>query len=207
MKGHRIRFLSVIATFMLISSILSSQALAVARSSKYLDAYGTYVSPVGNGKIVITIDVDALRSMTKIGATTIILYGSKDGKNFTVAKSYNYQDYPIMMSSGKHYYEDLFTYYGTVGYSYYVTGIEKNRNNAHFNFNPKYRYCPEFQNDYGEPISSNIAQILFDKNFSTLAVQLEGIDGDSRFLVLNASNREDALSQYAYLLDAKELKF
>lgn len=123
MKGHRIRFLSVIATFMLISSILSSQALAVARSSKYLDAYGTYVSPVGNGKIVITIDVDALRSMTKIGATTIILYGSKDGKNFTVAKSYNYQDYPIMMSSGKHYYEDLFTYYGTVGYSYYVTAF------------------------------------------------------------------------------------
>ena len=115
MKGHRIRFLSVIATFMLISSILSSQALAVARSSKYLDAYGTYVSPVGNGKIVITIDVDALRSMTKIGATTIILYGSKDGKNFT--------DYPIMMSSGKHYYEDLFTYYGTVGYSYYVTAF------------------------------------------------------------------------------------
>lgn len=55
MKGHKIRFLSVIATFMLISSILSSQALAVARSSKYLDAYGTYVSPVGNGKIVITI--------------------------------------------------------------------------------------------------------------------------------------------------------
>lgn len=50
MKGHKIRFLSVIATFMLISSILSSQALAVARSSKYLDAYGTYVSPVGNGK-------------------------------------------------------------------------------------------------------------------------------------------------------------
>ena len=62
MKGPKIRFLSVIATFMLISSILSSQALAVARSSKYLDAYGTYVSPVGNGKIVITIDVDALRS-------------------------------------------------------------------------------------------------------------------------------------------------
>lgn len=43
MKEHKIRFLSVIATFMLISSILSSQALAVARSSKYLDAYGTYV--------------------------------------------------------------------------------------------------------------------------------------------------------------------
>lgn len=28
-----------------------------------------------------------------------------------------------MMSSGKHYYEDLFTYYGTVGYSYYVTAF------------------------------------------------------------------------------------
>lgn len=51
MKGRKIRFLSVIATFMLISSILSSQALAVARSSKYLDAYGTYVSPVEMEKL------------------------------------------------------------------------------------------------------------------------------------------------------------
>lgn len=108
------------------------------------------------------------------------------------------------------YYDSSLNYDSFQG-TFYISdigGIEKNRNNAHFNFNPKYRYCPEFQNDYGEPISSNIAQILFDKNFSTLAVQLEGIDGDSsRFLVLNASNREDALSQYAYLLDAKELKF
>ena len=107
------------------------------------------------------------------------------------------------------YYDSSLNYDSFQG-TFYISdigGIEKNRNNAHFNFNPKYRYCHEFQNDYGEPISSNIAQILFDKNFSTLAVQLEGIDGDSRFLVLNASNREDALSQYAYLLDAKELKF
>ena len=62
-------------------------------------------------------------SYSEIADVLKILYGSKDGKNFTVSKSYNYQDYPIMMSSGKHYYEDLFTYYGTVGYSYYVTAF------------------------------------------------------------------------------------
>lgn len=190
MKGHRIRFLSVIATFMLISSILSSQALAVARSSKYLDAYGTYVSPVGNGKIVITIDVDRGQ---------IVEYSTVDSEISI--------EHEIVIEGI--YYDSSLNYDSFQG-TFYISdigGIEKNRNNAHFNFNPKYRYCPEFQNDYGEPISSNIAQILFDKNFSTLAVQLEGIDGDSRFLVLNASNREDALSQYAYLLDAKELKF
>ena len=61
--------------------------------------------------------------------------------------------------------------------------------------------------NYGEPIGSGIAQIFFNKNFSVLAVQLAGTNGDSsRFLVLNAADREDALSQYTALLESKELK-
>ena len=88
-----------------------------------------------------------------------------------------------------------------------IEGIGKNLNNVHFDFNPQYRYCPIFYNDYGEPIGSGIAQILFDKNFSVLAVQLAGTNGDSsRFLVLNAADRKDALSQYTALLESKELK-
>ena len=88
-----------------------------------------------------------------------------------------------------------------------IEGIGKNLNNVHFDFNPQYRYCPIFYNDYGEPIGSGIAQIFFDKNFSVLAVQLTGTNGDSsRFLVLNAADRKDALSQYTALLESKELK-
>lgn len=73
-----------------------------------------------SGKVVITVDVDALHTMTKIGATKIYLYESSDGKNFNLVRTYRYEDYPIMMSSGKHYYQDLFTYYGTAGYSYHA---------------------------------------------------------------------------------------
>ena len=85
-----------------------------------MDAYGVYLTPVGSGKVVITVDVDALHTMTKIGATKIYLYESSDGKNFNLVRTYRYEDYPIMMSSGKHYYQDLFTYYGTAGYSYHA---------------------------------------------------------------------------------------
>lgn len=46
-----------------------------------------------------------------------------------------------------------------------IEGIGKNLNNVHFDFNPRYRYCPVFYNDYGEPIGSGIAQIFFNKNF------------------------------------------
>ena len=42
-----------------------------------------------------------------------------------------------------------------------IEGIGKNLNNVHFDFNPQYRYCPVFYNDYGEPIGSGIAQIFF----------------------------------------------
>ena len=67
------------------------------------------------------------------------------------------------------YYDSSLNYDSFQG-TFYISdigGIEKNRNNAHFNFNPKYRYCPEFQNDYGEPISSNIAQILIAQTKNT----------------------------------------
>lgn len=107
------------------------------------------------------------------------------------------------------YYDSAFGHDSFQGTFYIsdIEGIGKNLNNVHFDFNPQYRYCPVFYNDYGELIGSGIAQIFFDKNFSVLAVQLAGTSGDSsRFLVLNAADREDALSQYTALLESKELK-
>ncbi len=100
-----------------------------------------------------------------------------------------------------------------------VEGIGKNEDNADFNFNPKYRYCPVFLDDYGQPSSSQVAQILFDKGFRTLSVQFtsqgsedeNGIhtttsDASSHFLVVNAPDREAALSQYTSLLEEKSFR-
>ncbi len=111
-------------TLILIASvllILQCSVMASARSSDYLDAYGVYLTPVSGGKIVFTADVNALRTMTKVGVTKLYLYESRDGETFYFKKSYCYEDYPIMMGSGLYYYEDIITYNGTPGYKYYAT--------------------------------------------------------------------------------------
>lgn len=90
--------------------ILQCSVIASARSSDYLDAYGVYLTPQSGGKIVFTADVNALRDMTKVGVTRLHLYESKNGEDFYLKKSYFYEDYPIMMSSGLYYYKDIITY-------------------------------------------------------------------------------------------------
>lgn len=88
-----------------IMLILQCSVIASARSSDYLDAYGVYLTPQSGGKIVFTADVNALRDMTKVGVTRLHLYESKNGEDFYLKKSYFYEDYPIMMSSGLYYYK------------------------------------------------------------------------------------------------------
>ena len=76
MKAPKTRIFQTAIIVTILSCMLCSYAsAATARSSKYLDAYGVYLTPVGSGKVVITVDVDALHTMTKIGATKIyVLY-------------------------------------------------------------------------------------------------------------------------------------
>lgn len=58
--------------------------------------------------------------MTEIGANTIYIYESKDGRNFSCVKTYESSDYPELVGSGTVYYEDAVRYKGTVGYYYYA---------------------------------------------------------------------------------------
>ena len=111
-----------LSTVFLVSVLLILQcsAMALARSSDYLDAYGVYLTPVSGGKIVFTADVNALRAMTKVGVTILYIYESKNGLEFLFKKCYRYEDYPIMMGAGYYHYEDIITYEGTPGYKYYA---------------------------------------------------------------------------------------
>lgn len=121
MKKNIRYILSHIVLVVLIASSLLCISVS-ARSSDYLDAYGIVLTQKTGGRIVISVDVDALREMTMIGASRIYLYESSDGKNFSVVKTYDYEDYPSMMDSGRHFYKDVATYYGTPGYQYYAVG-------------------------------------------------------------------------------------
>lgn len=95
--------------------------VALARSSAYLNSYRATVTAKSGGKMVVTVDVTGVGTMTEIGATTIYIYESPDNKSFTRVATYEHTDYPEMMGSGTHYYEDPVTYPGTPGYYYFAS--------------------------------------------------------------------------------------
>lgn len=98
-------------------SALSCNA-ALARSSAYLNSYRATVTAKSGGKMVVTVDVSGVGTMTEIGATTIYIYESEDNKSFTRVATYEHTDYPEMMGSGTIYYKDAITHNGQVGYYY-----------------------------------------------------------------------------------------
>lgn len=130
MKKRSLRFLSSLLLLCMISSLFCAFAAAAGdtgdtssgdnRSSLYLDSYMAAVTPVANGKLVISVDVSARRNCTQLGSDDIYLYESTDGVTFHLVRHYEYQDYPDMMGSGWDYCDDPVTYQGTVGRYYFA---------------------------------------------------------------------------------------
>lgn len=131
MKKRSTRFLSRLLLLCMVTSLFCVFAAAANdtgdtssggnRSSLYLDDYMAAVTPVANGKLVISVDVSARRNCTQLGSDDIYLYESTDGVHFTLVRHYEYQDYPDMMGSGWNYCDDPVTYQGTVGRYYAAT--------------------------------------------------------------------------------------
>ena len=87
---------------------------------------------------------------------------------------------------------------------------------VHFTFEPTACYRPAFPDAQGQPHSSEIAQIVFERNFQELAIMFtthyekteDGIrsgysDAESNFMVLGAKSRAEAQSQYSRMLEEK----
>ena len=87
---------------------------------------------------------------------------------------------------------------------------------ADFTFEPNRWHHAYFLNYAGQPHSTEIVKIYFDRNFTTVALQFATKyerDGDllsvaadnekSHFLVLGAENKEEALLQYTRMLEEK----
>lgn len=88
------------------------------QSSRYFDGYLARCTAVKGGKIIVSVRVDALGYMSKIGASKIYIYKSSDDEEFSWVKTYKYTDYPSMMGSGMHFNEDVVTFHGTPKYYY-----------------------------------------------------------------------------------------
>ena len=102
--------------------------------------------------------------------------------------------------------------------TFYVSDVEGllEGTKVSFAFEPAEIYRPLFQDEAGQPRSSEIAVIAFDRNFKQLALMFtthyerteDGIrsgysDAESNFLVLGAQNKEEAMTQYSRMLEEK----
>ena len=105
--------------------------------------------------------------------------------------------------------------------TFYVSDVEGllEDTKVSFTFEPAEIYRPLFHDEAGQPCSSEIAVMAFDRNFEQLALMFtthyerteDGIragysDGESNFLVLGADNKEEALPQYCRMLEEKRYK-
>lgn len=89
-------------------------------SSDYISIYSAGLTAESDCKITVTVDVDATRTMTQVGASSVTFYRSTDQTHWTPTKTYNYEDHPKMMGSGMSYYKDIITHYGVPGYYYFA---------------------------------------------------------------------------------------
>ena len=121
MKSSFKRLVSLLLAVCMFSSIFCTFASAVdARSSNYLDSYVCSTIAESGGEIWVSVTVDAVVNATMIGASDIYLYESSDNLHFTCIEHFNYEDYPDMMGSGRHFADDVVCYDGTVGRYYYA---------------------------------------------------------------------------------------
>ena len=103
--------------------------------------------------------------------------------------------------------------------TFYVSDVEGLTEDmtANFSFEPGKRYHPAFRGEAGQPHSTEVAVLFFERNFEELAIQFtyryekteDSItagygDGISNFLVLGAANKEEALMQYSKMLEEKK---
>ena len=102
--------------------------------------------------------------------------------------------------------------------TFYVSDVEGllEGTKVDFAFEPSAKYYPVFPDEAGQPHSTEIAVIAFDRNFERLGIMFtthyekteDGIrsgysDAESNFLILGAENKEEAMMQYSRMLEEK----
>lgn len=87
------------------------------QASDYLAGYYGYVSKSGN-TIQPVFSVSGTGRMENIGAYSIYLYESRDGTNYTLVKTFNYESYSNMMAYNTSSHASYLSYSGNANYTY-----------------------------------------------------------------------------------------
>ena len=110
----------VVAVLLLIpiSANAASNSTVSPCASYYLDAYNTYICPMGSGKLQIWFEVMGTGYMDEIGTLRIVLYESADNVNWTWKKTFLHEDYSSMLIEDDFYHSSYVSYSGTAGKYY-----------------------------------------------------------------------------------------
>ena len=117
--------LAVILLFSIGSIAIASDPPAprVTRASDYLASYSASIRATGKGNLEISFIVTGVRTMDDIGAMTIVLKESTDGRTWTTVSTFRHTNYSNMMVTNKAGNASYVSYSGTSGryYTAYVT--------------------------------------------------------------------------------------
>lgn len=93
------------------------------QSSAYLESYAADTDVDPDGKVYVSVSVDARVYATQVGAKLIYLYESTNGTSFTCVATYDASNYPAMLGSGWYYDYTPIVYQGVHG-RYYIAHVK-----------------------------------------------------------------------------------
>lgn len=93
------------------------------QSSAYLSSYSADTDVDPDGKVYISVSVDACVYTTQVGAKLIYLYESTNGTSFTRVATFDAANYPSMLGSGWYYDYTPIVYQGVPG-RYYWSAVK-----------------------------------------------------------------------------------
>ena len=77
---------------------VSTTSVAMARASKYIDAYDAGIKTYSNGDLKIHFSITSEGTVNKLGAKTMILQEwNSNTQKWVSIKTYSYNDYPSMI--------------------------------------------------------------------------------------------------------------
>ena len=115
------RFIQLICLLLVLSTILVIPATANSSTtweSSYFASRLAYLYPTTGTQFQVWIEVDAIGTMEKLGASSITVQRSSNDSDWTDMKTYTKEAYSNLVVENDFTHETYVTYTGTSGYYY-----------------------------------------------------------------------------------------
>ena len=115
------RLISLLCAVALIICLpLSVQAAATPRASDYFGCTSVRAYAMGNGKVLIEVDITATHMMDEVGASYVHIFHELDDGSYTLVHTYRMASNPGMIEYNSFFATVDVTYQGIPGETYYA---------------------------------------------------------------------------------------